>query len=149
MLITNTQPSLIHLDKDTMLIPGVNTIELETWKKFESHPMVKILLDKGDLELEQAPSEVEANGDSGDANALEGLKFSSAKSMIKQTMSVELLNLWLTVEKKETVIDLIKKQIELITAPPTKRNRNESRQVSTGVEPEMIELKVKPEPQDD
>lgn len=149
MLVKLTTPNLYHLSETDKLIPGMNKVDLEKWLVFREHPIIKLDIENGIIEEEQDIEEVKATGDQSDIHALKGLRFNNARSLIKDTMDKILLNQWLQVEEKDNIKELIKKQLEALDKPLEKRDRNKSRQITTGKGPEMVELEVTPNASDD
>lgn len=155
MLVTLKKPGMINLGNKMTLKPGPNTVDLQVWKKRRTHPIIAKMLEDGLIVEEQEIEDVEKIGANPHAQKeaelehLKTLKIPQAKALVEETTSVELLNGWLAREDRNQVKGAITKQIEKLTAPAEKRDRNQTRQIVTGRGPDVVELEARPGAQDD
>ena len=92
-----------HQWKDTLL-PGVNEVDEEAWKKALAVPAVRALVKEGKLKPEP--------GKRADATALEDVD--DALSLIAKTVDRSLLEAWARREKRPQVRDAIEAQLKAI-----------------------------------
>lgn len=150
VLVNLTAPTMTTLDANNKLLPGINEIDAEAWKKFREDSIIQKKIELGIIVEETALEEAEENPNVTE-EALIGLKFNMQRQMIKDCFNVELLNKWKeTVKDKPSVVALIDKQIAVINEPLPERDRSKSRQLTdTGKELDHRELTANPSAQDD
>lgn len=174
MLIKYDRASLLHGPEGFTFRPGTNAVPTATWAQIRKHPSIRKLMDANVLSEESDfDEEMEALSDpktlrdvetpdvpiqkpmqetppsERDLNHLYTLKASRARHLVSETVSLGLLEGWLAREKRDNVRDSLTAQIAKIRAPMELRDRSQSRQISTGGKPDMIELAVTPGAQDD
>lgn len=88
------------------IMPGVQEIETETWKKVL--PLVKEKIEEGELENmdERMDDEFE--------EGLGAFSVNEAKKLVKETADEDLLNEWLMSDSRKGVKDAIRKQLKYI-----------------------------------
>ena len=88
------------------IMPGVQEIETETWKKVL--PLVKEKIEDGELENmdERMDDEFE--------EGLGAFSVNEAKKLVKETADEDLLNEWLMSDSRKGVKDAIRKQLKYI-----------------------------------
>lgn len=151
MLITLTKPGLVSLDgKDSRLLPGPNQIASKEWKIHRTHPIIKVMIDEGDIVEEQEIEDVDDDQDvTDDFEHLKTLKAPQAKSLVEKTTNVKLLGEWLSREDRAPVKAALNKQIAVMNEPLEKRDRTQARQITTGKGADHVELEVRPNASDD
>lgn len=151
MLVNNVKPSIINHLGGFMIKPGVNRIPNKTWKDMKVHPTIARKIEEGQLVEEQDSVELEAAGDerSAERDHLKEMKPPHAKALIEQTMDLELLKLWLSVETRNQLKGSLQRQIKSLEEPATPRDRSKSRQIETGRGVVTETLTAKPGAQDD
>lgn len=87
------------------LIPGANNVDATEYKGFAAHPIMKKLIDSGEIVAQ---------------NGLKDLNADEAIKLVEDTYSVEYLEGMKAEEKRKTVLEAITKQIEAITNPQIK-----------------------------
>ncbi|WP_346235724.1 hypothetical protein MKY04_09285 [Lysinibacillus telephonicus] len=90
-----------------MVIPGVNTIEDADFEKFSKHPLIKTLINKGEIVVPEGSS-------SEKAQTLKDLSAEDAIELVKDTFSVEYLEELKESETRKTVLTAIDAQIKSI-----------------------------------
>jgi hypothetical protein len=88
------------------IMPGVQEIEADSWKKVL--PLVKDKIEEGDLESLDDKMEDEFE------EGLGAFSVNEAKKLVKETADEGLLDEWLAGEARKSVKDAIKKQKEYI-----------------------------------
>lgn len=112
MIIRNMTASLIatmHEKTRYTLKPGVNDLPPEVWESWSKTKVMQALV----AEKKIVAPEVEAEKAPQLAN-LDSLKPKEATDLVKQTFDAELLEKWVTDEKRTGVIKAIEKQLEAI-----------------------------------
>lgn len=94
-------------------LPGVNEVDPKKWAEVEKHPLVKVRLEEGILQVlseggKGKPADV----------SLASFKEKEAVKLVKETVSKPLLEKWLADEKRGSVKDAIKAQLDEIAPPP-------------------------------
>lgn len=105
------------------LVPGVQTVQLDEWKKIKEHPRVKQALEDKTLRVEEA---VQKAGEDPKPLAdmpktLKGMAETKAVPFITGIMDEELLKKWQTSETRDRVKKAIKEQIAKLKAAIKKR----------------------------
>jgi hypothetical protein len=150
MLLNNTKKSIINHLGGFMIMPGVNPIENKTWKEMKKHPTIARKLEEGELVEEMDAGALEAGDEQlAQRDHLLSLKEPQARGLVEQTFDLALLNLWLSVEKRNRVKGVIQKQIKTMETPAPNRDRSQSRQIETGRGPVVENLTARPGAQDD
>lgn len=101
MLVQNKGKYIRHAE-DVMLLPGANQIEEDDFNKFSAHPLMKKLIDSGEIiahEKEKSFSELNAT---------------KAIELVKDTFNSSLLEEWKEAEKRQTVLKAIDEQLAAI-----------------------------------
>ncbi|MGM0806516.1 MAG: hypothetical protein ACQET8_17380 [Bacillota bacterium] len=98
MLVQNKGNYILHA-AGVMLIPGANKISEEEWKEFSSHPIMKKVVDKGDVVAEKSFDELTA---------------SKAIELVKDTFDPSLLEAWKKEDSRKTVQEAIDAQLAVI-----------------------------------
>lgn len=164
MIVKNEKPNLFHVG-GLRLMPGLNVLDVFAWAKVREHPSVQKRLDLGliteesgfEEELERmkglgAEDESKETSDLAKEEALghlKELKQNQAKLLVEATTDLFLLEGWLKREDRNIVKGYLKKQLETMKAPVEKRDRGQTRQITTGKEPEVIQVKATPSSEDD
>lgn len=100
-----------------VLKPGLNEIEAEVWAKNKSHPVLKVLVEEGKIEvLSEEPKEKQVV-------VLTKMKPTEALATIKETIDLPLLEGWLKSEKRVNVLKALREQIAELQAPPVYRDK--------------------------
>jgi hypothetical protein len=100
------------------LLPGINEVDEATWKKCADHPLAKIHLEEGNIELVDVRRK---SGSKKDAPGLTGFEARDAKKIVKQTFDKALLAKWADKESRKEVVTALEKQVELVDkSVPTK-----------------------------
>jgi len=126
MLIKNNTPTVLGFgskEKSGQVLvmkPGVNDVPGQFWEQVETHPTVKVWMDEGKLEVLTEDVKVPAD------KVLNGLKPADAVKVVKDTLDVELLDVWMKTEKRPAVVKALKKQHELLGAPTEYRTPKEN-----------------------
>ncbi len=144
MIVNHKRSGVLNAD-GVVLKPGPNQVDIKAWENSRKHPMIKKLMDLGEIVEE---SEFDENlklsakeEKSADETILSPMKIPQAKALVEETVDLELLEQWKKSEKRNQVIGSINSQIDKLKAPAEERDRSESRQVSTGKGP--IEVQVR------
>lgn len=140
-----------------ILIPGPNKVDARKWALVRQHPIVAHKINEGEIveetDLEEAIDAQDSGGEAVEAfteRHLQTLKQPQALALVKETVSIPLLEAWQRHETRKPVKGAITKQINLLKEPPEKRDRSQKRQLSgSGMTPETVELQAKPSAQDD
>lgn len=130
MLIEYSKPNVLNLpltsDKgihegSVMLIPGVNEVAKDTWKRLAALPKIKRLVEGGFVSVEVS------NDDTEEAYSLAKLELGKAVSVIKKTVDIRLLEKWAACETRPGVATTIAKQLKevLEKTTPVKKAANE------------------------
>lgn len=98
MLVHNKGKYVRHAE-DVMLVPGTNQIETDDWKRFSSHPLMKKLIDQGEIVQQKQ---------------IKDLNVDDAIELVKDTFSLSLLEEMKAGEKRKTVLDAISTQVNEI-----------------------------------
>lgn len=98
MLVQNKGKHVRHT-AGVMVVPGANQVEDAAWKKFSGHPLMKKLVDAGEIEA------------LGQAKSTKDLNAEKAAVLVKDTFSVDLLEEWKAVETRKTVLEAIDAQL--------------------------------------
>lgn len=101
MLVQNKGKHVRHA-AGVMVIPGANQVEDAAWKKFSGHPLMKKLIDAGEIEA------------MGKAQTTKDLSANKAIPLVKDTFDVSLLNEWRAAEDRTTVLEAIDAQLSEI-----------------------------------
>jgi hypothetical protein len=110
MLLKYNQANIFEAGDGVKLIPGLNTHILKSdWDKVKSHPIVKIYLDEGMIEVIE---DSEKSGDKVAAKLLADMAPAKAIELVQQTVLVPTLEEMLKTEKRKPVVAAIKKQIK-------------------------------------
>lgn len=152
MLIRYEKSSVFHVN-GKVLKPGINKVSPSWWAETKKHKSVTKRIELGILVEETPLEDIEDFGDDMvDEVAVEhilSLNVSNARNLINDTVDLELLKAWKEKDERKTVRDAIEKQIATLEAEPELRDRSQSRQVSTGSGPEVVNIEAKPSSQDD
>lgn len=157
MIVNQTKPNLLHVN-GKKLMPGPNKVDLKWWSETRKHPSIQKRLDAGTIIEEQDFDEMMEATSQGenpeaestlDVSLLKDMKANQAINVVKETTSLELLQAWLGVEERASVVKAIEKQITELKTPLEDLDRNQARQIVTGKGPEVVELTANPGPQDD
>lgn len=98
MLVQNKGKHVRHA-AGVMVVPGANQIEDAAWKKFSGHPLMKKLINAGEIEA------------MGQAETTKDLKADKAITLVKDTFDVSLLTDWRETEDRSTVLEAINAQL--------------------------------------
>lgn len=131
MLVKYNQPSLLAFGynqgtnaNDIVLKPGLNEVDASLWKKHKDHPVIKLKLEEGLIEVvgeEEKPEEKPSK-------VLTSLKPNEAMSAIKDTVDEKILEDWLSKEKRPNVKKAIQKQLDELRKPVEYREKKNSEQ---------------------
>lgn len=94
------------LEGNVRIMPGVQEIEAESWKKVL--PLVKEKVEEGDLENMDERMEDEFE------EGLGAFSVNEAKKLVQETADESLLKEWLANDSRKGVKDAISKQLEYI-----------------------------------
>jgi hypothetical protein len=142
MIIENSKQTILHIN-GLKLMPGVNSVEKKWWGEASKHPTIKKYLD---LDILVVKSEKTDKKD--DAKALTDFKQNEAKEIVTKTTDLNLLKKWLKEDKRPQVKGALKKQIEILEAPPEYTDNAKAKGVMSG-SVDHVELKVTPKASDD
>ncbi|WP_419882783.1 hypothetical protein ACN6MY_03680 [Peribacillus sp. B-H-3] len=95
MLVHNKGKYVRHA-AGVMLVPGGNQVSPEEFKEFSAHPLMKILVDKGEIVPQKG---------------LKDLSAEDAIDLVKDTFSVSLLEEMKETEKRKKVLESIDAQL--------------------------------------
>jgi hypothetical protein len=101
MLVQNKGNYILHA-AGVMLIPGANKISEAEWKDFSSHPIMKKLVDEGEVEAQEKEK------------SFKDLSATKAIELVKDTHDVSLLNEWKEEDSRKTVHEAIDAQLALL-----------------------------------
>ncbi|KZE64973.1 hypothetical protein AWM68_20900 [Fictibacillus phosphorivorans] len=101
MLVQNKGNYILHA-AGVMLIPGANKISEAEWKDFSSHPIMKKVVDDGDVVAHEEEKD------------FKDLKAKEAIELVKDTHDVALLNEWQEGESRTTVLEAIDAQLAVL-----------------------------------
>lgn len=101
MLVQNKGKHVRHAAGVTV-VPGANQLEDAAWKKFSSNPLMKKLIDRGEIEA------------MGKAQSTKDMNADKAIVLVEDTFNVSLLNEWKAAEDRKTVLEAIQLQLEKI-----------------------------------
>lgn len=101
-------------------LPGVNEVDAKKWAEVEKHPLVKVRLEEGILQ-------VLSEGGKGKAAdiSLANFKEKEAVKLVKETVSKPLLEKWLDDEKRSAVKQALQEQLDEIAPPPVVKKDDE------------------------
>lgn len=102
-------------DQKLRLVPGANRVDSKAWEACRGVPRVKKLIEDG-IVAEESGATVES---------LDGMKPAEAKKLIKNTIDLEVLEIWKLNEKRADVVKAIEAQIDALTKEPTKEEGEE------------------------
>lgn len=106
-------------DELVTLKPGANVVTPEIAAIIKSHPVLKLEIESGGLEILQEHEE------GGEKVVLSKLKPKEAIEVASKTVDKKLLNTWIAEEKRAPVKEALQKQIEELDAP-TEYRKNSS-----------------------
>lgn len=166
MIINLRKPTLFRLTdpdvggQDLILKPGLNSVSAAQWKKHANHPQVKHHINSGALIVEDEPSEMVGDASTldlstpeatlaADVASLKSQKPAAAVVYAEQVLDINLAKAWLAAENRAPVKNALKAQIAKLEEELELRDRSQSRQITTGNEPEKVELVVSPNASDD
>ncbi|CAM4012432.1 hypothetical protein [Mesobacillus zeae] len=98
MLVHNKGKYVRHAE-EVMLVPGANQVESSDFERFSSHPLMKKLIDDGEIILQKR---------------LKDMKPDDAIDLVKDTFSLAVLEEMKTVEKRKAVLEAIDSQAVVI-----------------------------------
>ena len=101
MLIHNKGNFIRHA-AGVKVIPGANEINSKDLKKFTCHPLIKPLIESGEIVLPESP------------NSLAGLSAEDAIELVKDTFSIEYLEKFKEGESRKTVLSAIDEQLKTL-----------------------------------
>lgn len=132
VVVKNNMKRMVGLDGVTgnvNVLPGVNKISLEDSKKIEAHPVVKKMVEAGDLEFIH-PEAGSKKGEAGatSVSALTKLSVKEAKETIANSADATVLQEWFAQEKRKEVKTAIEKQLEALSAPAEHRSDDKKKE---------------------
>lgn len=101
-------------------LPGVNEVDPKKWAEVEKHPLVKVRLEEGILQVLSEGGK----GKSAEVS-LASFKDKEAVKLVKETVSKPLLEKWLAEEKRSAVKQALQEQLEEIAPPPVVKKDEE------------------------
>lgn len=107
MLINNKYSYILHLPEAITLMPGMNEVDSKKWDKVKDLPLVQARIDSEQLIIKELKD--------GETHILSSLDAKGAIKIVKETFKKELLDDWLTKEKRQNVIKAINEQIKEIS----------------------------------
>lgn len=100
MIIKNNSKYILHVGKLSLNI-GPNEVEENEWDKVKDHPLVKIWVEKKDIEIKE-----------GSIKDVTKLHADEAIEVIEYTFDSKKLEEWKEKEDRKTVIAAIEKQLK-------------------------------------
>lgn len=101
MLVQNKGKYIRHA-AGLMLIPGANQVESSDWKQFSSHPIMKKIIEKGEIVAHE------------ESESVKDLSVNDAVELVKDTFDPALLESWREKEKRKGVLEAITSQMDEI-----------------------------------
>ncbi len=115
MFVEYTQPNIFIVNQEksqVKLIPGINNIDEKDWQVIKDHPGVQYRLNNGIIKVKNLINNIDGNGNSNDSLASYDPK--TAKELIKNTFSKELLEKWFSQEERAPLRKLLEQQLEIL-----------------------------------
>lgn len=110
MILKYNKTNVFEAGEGVKFIPGVNThIQKSDWEKCKSHPIVKIMIDEGHIEI---VDDSETDGVKQVVNVLADLSPAKAIEFVKETVVIETLEAMLKKEKRKAVVKAIHEQLD-------------------------------------
>lgn len=121
-LVKNNDRRLISLGGDAALIPGINSVPDDVWKKAQEVQVIKYLLSSKLLEevsgQQSGPVNNAAGGPSAPAQELSGMSEEDALLIVGGTFDRALLQKWQEADSRQKVKDAIQQQINAVALTP-------------------------------
>jgi hypothetical protein len=118
LIVKNTEPRVHSLGGFVTLLPGVNEVDEAAWERALSISIVQHYVDEGVFVVAGS-----AKGKPGEAAAIAGMSVGEAKKLVGETVDLQLLRSWESLEERKGVQSSITAQITKVesavdTKPP-------------------------------
>ena len=117
---TITLPKTMDGKSVAMLKPGMNEFPSEVWGDHKQHPIIKAMVENGDIEEVTVTGKKEGNKKAPTLGAddkeidISKVETKDAKSLVNETLDLKILERWEAQETRIEVKKLIKKQMDKI-----------------------------------
>lgn len=116
IIVNNKKTGLIGFE-DVTIMPGPNTISEVIAKKMQSHPVIKIMIEEGQLEFPEHITE---------ELGVSKLSPNEAIALVETTVDSDLLKSWVKSDERKPVKVAIEKQLKKLSEPTQLRGGNKS-----------------------
>lgn len=102
-MIVHNKGNFARVANGVTVIPGANTLSAAEFKDFTKHPIIKTLINDGEVVIPE--------GQEGQVESLSSLNAENAIALVKDTHSVEFLEKLREGEDRKTVLSAIDEQL--------------------------------------
>lgn len=120
MIVMNEEAHVKNISGALILQPGLNDVDPQVWErvvmvgdgaKKKMHPTVAYWIEEGEITVQDANPKMQD---------LAELSVKDAAALVKKTLSLDLLNLWVESEERSGVVKALKEQLKLLEVKPDK-----------------------------